>query len=248
MIEMSVPNHIAIVPDGNRRWARAKGMKYPWDGHKHGIDRFEDLFNWCMELGIEQVSLWVLSTENLKNRSKREVVELLRIMRESMKRWSNEKSSLYKMFEKYEVQVRFFGDLKQLPPELVRLMKRIMKKTEKHHQRVLNILICYGGKFEITRAVKSLVKKAIKSGKVEITEKTIQEHLFVSSNVDLVIRTGGMSRLSNFMLWQAAYGEMYVTDCLWPDFSKRELVKSIKWFNSVKRNFGKNNRSWPRRL
>lgn len=236
---LTVPAHIAIVPDGNRRWARAKGMKYPWEGHKYGIDKFEDLFNWCIELGIPQISLWVLSTENLKNRSIREVVELLRLMKECVKKWVNESSSFYKMLEKHEVQVRFFGDFRQLPPGLVRLMKKIMKKTEKYHQRIFNILVCYGGKFEITKAVKGLIKRAIESGRIEITEKSIQEHLFVSSDVDLVIRTGGMSRLSNFMTWQAAYAEIYVTNTLWPDFDKKELIKAIKWFNNVQRNFGK---------
>jgi len=143
------------------------------------------------------------------------------------------------ILDKYEVKVRFCGDLRRLPPSLVKVMKRIMKRTEKYSKKVLNLLIAYGGRFELTQVVKKLVKTAIKSGRIQITEKTIEENLLISGDVELIIRTGGMQRLSNLLLWQSAYAEIYVTKTLWPDFSRKELIKAIKWFNSVKRNFGR---------
>ena len=231
---LRVPNHIAVIIDGNRRWARARGMK-PWEGHRYGVENFQKFLEWCLELGIPQISAYVLSTENLK-RSKREVAELLKLLKEYVEKLEREKMGL---LDKYEVKVRFCGNFRALPRELVEIMKRLMKKTEKYHKRILNILIAYGGRFELTQAVKKIVKAAMKSGKIRITEKTIEENLLVTSDVDLIIRTGGMPRLSNLLPWQATYAELYVTETLWPAFTKEELIKAIKWFNNIKRNFGK---------
>jgi undecaprenyl diphosphate synthase len=114
-----------------------------------------------------------------------------------------------------------------------------MKKTAKYRKKLLNIMVAYGGKFELTNAFKKIAEKLLKNGRIQITQKTIEKNLFVSAPIDLVIRTGGMSRLSNFFLWQTAYAEMYVTETLLPDFTKRELIKIIKWYNSVQRKFGK---------
>ena len=235
MENITVPNHIAVILDGNRRWARARGLN-PWDGHKKGIENFSNFLNWCLELGVKQVSAYVLSTENIKNRSKREVVEILKLLREYAKKWETEKTDL---FDKYEVRVNFLGDFRRLPKDLVKILRKIMKKTEKYHKRFLNILIAYGGRYEITQAVKKIVRKAVETGRIKITEKTIQDNLLVTSDVDLVIRTGGMPRISNLLPWQCVYAELYITETLWPDFSKKELIKAIKWFNSIKRNFGK---------
>lgn len=238
MGNLVIPNHIAIIPDGNRRWGRKCGLK-PWESHRYGVEKFEDLIKWCLELDISQVSIWVLSTENLKNRSKREIEEIFKLIKEYAQKWEKENSKMCKMLDKYEVKVRFLGDLRKLPPSLVKLFKNLMKKTEKYNKRMLNFLINYGGRFELTEVVKKIVNKAIKSGRLQITEKTIKENLLITDDVDLVIRTGGMPRLSNLMAWQTAYAEIYVTNTLWPDFDKKELIKAIKWFNNIKRNFGK---------
>jgi undecaprenyl diphosphate synthase len=189
--------------------------------------------NWCLELGIPQVSVYVLSTENL-NRPKRELEELFRLFYEYFGRWEKES-----FLDKYQVKVRFVGDFERLPPKLVRLMGKIMRKTAKYQKKVLNIMIAYGSKFELTQAIKKIAEKAIKLGKIEITEKDIEANLLVPVPLDLVIRTGGFSRLSNFMLIQAAYAEIFTTKVLWPDFSKKDLIKAIKWYNSVQRNFGR---------
>jgi undecaprenyl diphosphate synthase len=148
----------------------------------------------------------------------------------------NEKFSL---LEKYEVRVRFIGDLNKLPKSLVRIMGKLMKKTAKYQKRFLNFLVAYGGKSEIAHVFKKLAEKAIKIGKIEIREKDIENNLWINEPVDLIIRTGGYSRLSNFLIWQASYAEIFVTKKLWPDFEKRDLIRAIKWFNSIERKFGK---------
>jgi len=234
MVIMRVPNHVAIILDGNRRWACARGM-LPWEGHRYGAEKFDKFLDWCIELGIPHISAWVLSTENL-NRSKTEVRELGRVFYEYLEKWEKEKKSL---FEKYQIRVRFIGDLERLSPKLLRLMGRIMRRTAKYQKKMLNILIAYGGKFELLHVFKKIAEKAIKLGRIEITEKDIDANLLVPVPVDLMIRTGGFKRLSNFLLWQTAYAEIYFTKTLWPDFSKRELIKAIKWYNSTQRNFGR---------
>ena len=193
--------------------------------------------NWCLELEIPQVSVYVLSTENL-NRPKKELKELFRIFYEYFERWEKKKEK-ENFLEKYQVKVRFVGDLERLPPKLVKLMGKIMRRTAKYQKRILNIMIAYGSKFELTQAIKKIAEKAVKLGKIEITEKDIEANLLVPTPLDLVIRTGGFSRLSNFMLLQASYAEIFTTKVLWPDFSKKDLIKAIKWYNSVQRNFGR---------
>jgi len=232
---LPVPNHLAVIIDGNRRWARRNNKKFPWQGHRAGAKTFENFLNWCMELGVPQLSVYMLSTENL-NRPKREVKELFDLYYEYLKKWEEGKDGL---LEKYEVRVRCIGDLDKLPPKLKRLSGKLMQKTAKYQKRALNLMIAYGSQFELTEVMKKIAQKAVKTGRIVVTKKEIEKNLLVPVPIDLIIRTGGHHRLSNFMLWQAAYAEMYVTETLWPDFSKRELLKAIKWYNSVKRNFGK---------
>lgn len=217
----------------DRRWARSKGLP-EWEGHREGAKKFEKFLNWCLELGIPQVSAYVLSTENL-NRSKEELNRIFDIVCELLKKWLNDGE----LIDKYEVKVNFVGDLKKLPKRVLSLIKKMIEKTAKYSKKVLNILIAYGGKFEITQAVKGLIKKVMQTGKLQITQKDLEDNLLIPAPVDLVIRTGGHSRLSNFLLWQTSYAELYFTETLWPDFSKRELIKAINWFNSVQRKFGR---------
>jgi undecaprenyl diphosphate synthase len=235
MYRLRPPSHVGVILDGNRRWAQKNGLPV-WYGHRAGARKVEQLLNWCFELGIKQISLYTLSTENLENRPKREVDEILKIFYEYVERLLNEKFSL---LEKYNVRVRFIGDLNRLPKSIIRSMGKLMEKTAKHQKRFLNFLVAYGGKTEILHVFKKLAEKAVKLGKVEIREKDIENNLWISEPVDLLIRTGGYSRISNFLIWQASYSEIFVTKVLWPDFQKRDLIRAINWFNSVKRNFGK---------
>lgn len=234
MKNLIIPTHLAVIIDGNRRWARKRGMQ-PWYGHWEGAKTLEKFLEWCMELNIPQISIYGLSTENLK-RPKKELKEIFKIYYHYLKKWESGKSDFLK---RYEVKVRCIGDLSKLPPKLVRLMGKVMEKTAKYQKKVINLLIAYGSHFELTETIKKIVEKVIKTGRIEIEERDIEQELLVKTPVDLIIRTGGYYRLSNFLLWQAAYAELYVTQTLWPDFSKEELIKAIKWFNSIQRNFGR---------
>lgn len=228
-----VPNHLGVILDGNRRWSKKRHMPL-WFGHIQGARTFDKFIDWCMELGIPNVSIYALSTENL-NRTKREVEEIFKIFYEWLEKYEKKESGF---FDKYEVRVKFVGNLSKFPSSLVRLMGRLMQRTAKYQKKCLNILVAYGSQFELMDTFKKIAKEILETGKIEITEKSIEKNLSVPVPLELIIRTGGMSRLSNFMLWQASYSEFYVTKTLWPDFTKKELIKAIRWYNSVKRNFG----------
>ncbi len=233
---VQIPNHLAFIIDGNRRWARKNKKEFAWIGHRHGAKMLEKALEWCMEMGIANVSVYMLSTENL-NRPKRELEELFDLYYEYLKRWEQGKNG--NLLDKYEVHVRCVGDLSKLPPKLRKISGKLMEKTAKYQKRFLNLMVAYGSQFELTEVMKNIAQKAIETGRIEVTPKDIEKSLLVPVPIDLIIRTGGHHRLSNFMLWQAAYAEFYFTDTLWPDFSKEELVKAIEWFSSTKRNFGK---------
>ena len=232
--QLVIPNHVGFIIDGNRRWARRNGKRFPWMGHRAGAEALDKTLENCMKLGIPQVSVYMLSTENL-NRDKREVEELFNLFYEYLKKWEQGKDGL---LDKYEVHVRFAGDLSKLPAKIREISGKIMQKTAKYQKRFLNLMIAYGSQFELTEVMKKIAAKAIETGRIEITPKDIEKNLLVPVPLDLVVRTGGAYRLSNFMLWQASYSEMYFTKTLWPDFNKAELIKAIRWFSSVKRNFG----------
>jgi tritrans,polycis-undecaprenyl-diphosphate synthase [geranylgeranyl-diphosphate specific] len=207
----------------------------PWKGHWFGAKKLEKFLKWCLELNIPQVSVYTLSTENLK-RPKRELDELFKIFYTYLDKWERGEADFLK---KYRVKIRFVGDLERLPPKLVKLMGKIVQKTAKYQKRIINFLIAYGGKFEITQAVKALVEECIKTGKIEISEKDVEEKLLVKEPVDLLIRTGGEKRLSNFLPWQTTYSELIFLKKYWPDFEKRDLIRCIKEFNRRERRFGK---------
>ncbi|MEM2174784.1 MAG: polyprenyl diphosphate synthase [Candidatus Micrarchaeia archaeon] len=221
---MQKPQHIAVIIDGNRRWAKKNKLK-EWEGHEKGAKVLLNFLNWCLEEDIKEVSAYVLSTENLK-RSKEELNHLFELFKKMFEKFKEKES----LIDKHKVRVRFAGDLKKLPNDLRKIIKEIETKTKKYNERILNILIAYGGKFEIIEAAKKCKK---------ICEKELEKNLLVPEPVDLVIRTGGYCRLSNLLLWQCAYAELYFTKTLWPDFSKREFKKALRWFSSIKRNFGR---------
>jgi undecaprenyl diphosphate synthase len=234
MQNLILPNHLGVILDGNRRWAKARGLP-AWAGHREGAKTLENFLNWCMELGINQVSVYALSTENL-NRPKREVEEIFKVLYKYLERWERGKSDF---LDKYNVRVRFVGDLSRLPPKLVRLMGKIMEKTAKHQKRALNLLIAYGSKFELTNVLKKIAEKMLTLGRIEITEKDIESNLLLPTPVDLIIRTGGEYRLSNFLLWQSAYSELIFLKKFWPDFTKQDLIRCLREYSRRQRRFGR---------
>jgi len=231
---MIVPTHLAVILDGNRRWALKHHLK-PWRGHFFGAEKFEKFIEWCTELKIPKVSAYVLSTENL-NRSKKEVDALMDLFQKELEKLETEKMSF---LDKYEIRINFLGDMKRLPISLVNIMNRIMKKTRKYNKRVFNLMVAYGGKFELTEAIKKIAVKALRTGIITVTQKTVSDNLLVKDDIDLLIRTGGEKRLSNFMPWQAAYAELITLRKLWPDFTKRDLIRCIKEYSRRQRRFGK---------
>jgi tritrans,polycis-undecaprenyl-diphosphate synthase [geranylgeranyl-diphosphate specific] len=231
---MIIPNHLGVILDGNRRWAIEHKLK-PWKGHSFGAEKFEKFIEWCVELQIPQVSAYVLSTENL-NRPQMEVNALLDLFQKELEKLETEKRSF---LDRYEIRMKFIGDLTRLPMGLRKVMGRIMERTHKYNKRVFNLMVAYGGKFELTHAVKKIAKKAIKTGIVTVTEKTIKDNLLVKDDIDLLIRTGGEKRLSNFMPIQTAYAELIVLRKLWPDITKTDLKRCIMEYTRRQRRFGR---------
>lgn len=216
-------SHIAFIMDGNGRWAKKRGLPRKI-GHKFGAKAFEETVKNCHSLGIKTVTVYAFSTENW-SRPQEEVDAILNLMR-----------SYIDEAKKYDgVRVIFIGDKSPLPDDIKHLMINLENSTE-HFPNILNIAFNYGGRAEIVHACNDLIR----SGKQSISEDDISNHLYtkISPDPDLIIRTANEFRLSNFLLWQCAYSELYVTKTLWPDFNMKELMKAIKSFYARNRKFG----------
>lgn len=230
-LDKNIPQHIAIIMDGNRRWARTHGLD-DIKGHEKGADALEDIVEAAEKMGVKTITVYALSTENIKERAKREVIGLFNLMR------SGYHSKLKRMMQK-GVRVTILGEVTGLPSTIKRIIDEIKKTYIKNESIKLNIALNYGGQKELVEAIKDIVKTGIDVGK--INERIVERHLYTNGQLDpeLVIRTGGRVRLSNFLLWQTAYSELYFTKKLWPDFDEKELKKAIIWYQDQKRNFGK---------
>jgi tritrans,polycis-undecaprenyl-diphosphate synthase [geranylgeranyl-diphosphate specific] len=233
-----MPNHIGVILDGNRRWA-VQHEKVPWEGHYAGGENVKEFLKWCLNLNIKTITLYALSTENF-NRSPRELDELMKMYEKALKDVLSSD-----VLNKYQVNVRVIGRMSLLPSNLQELIKEVEKKTETYNQFYLNIALAYGGRSEIVDATKEIAT-LVKLGEVkpeDISEALIEKHLYTSHlpqpDPDLIIRTGSESRLSNFLLWQAAYSELFIIDVYWPDFREIDLERAIRDYQKRKRRFGK---------
>ena len=223
----AMPSHVAFIMDGNGRWAKKRGMPREY-GHKFGAETFKKVMNHCSELGIKAVTFYVFSTENWK-RPKKEVDSIMKLL-------SNYLDDCQKELEKYDVRFIFLGDKSVFPEELRNKMIAI-EESSKNAGNIVNLALNYGGRDELVYAFRKLAKK----GKgADITEADITSALYTSESpeLDLIVRTGGDMRISNFLLWQAAYAELYFTEVLWPDFSTEEVDRAIETFRNRKRRFG----------
>lgn len=231
MNKQNIPQHIAIIMDGNRRWARVRNLP-DIKGHEKGAEVLEEVVDAATKLGIKTITVYALSTENIKERAKREVLGLFKLFK------TGYHSRLNKMMKK-GVRITILGELEGLPKTLQVIIDKLKKTYIKSESIKLNIALNYGGKKELVKAIKDIVKAGIDVNK--INEAIIERHLYTNGQPDpeLVIRTGGRSRLSNFLLWQTAYSEVYFTKTLWPDFGSAGLKKAITWYQEQKRNFGK---------
>ncbi len=222
--------HIAIIMDGNRRWAKEKHLPSAM-GHQKGVDSLRSTMRLFDKFGIKYLTVYAFSTENW-NRKKEEVEFLMGLLAKTL---LNELDEMHSE----NVKIKFLGDISKLGKNLIEIVQNAENKTKNNTGVNLNIAFNYGARDEITNAVKSIVKEGIKPE--DITEETITSHLYTKDipDPDLLIRTGGEKRISNYLLWQLAYSEIYVTDKHWPDFDEEELAKAIFEFENRNRRFGK---------
>ena len=229
---MRVPNHIAIILDGNGRWAKSKGMPRSY-GHVKGCENLEDICEVAKELGVKYLTVYAFSTENWK-RSKEEVEGLMKLFRNYLKK-------CIKISKKNNMRVKIIGDPSAFDEDIQQSIRELEEFSKDFDDLHFQIALNYGSRDEITRAVNRMLedqKKGILTG--EVTEETISSYLDTAGipDPDLLIRTSGELRLSNYLLWQLAYTEFYFTDVPWPDFKKQELVKAIEKYNERDRRYG----------
>lgn len=236
MKKNKVPRHIVLFPDGNRRWARQKGVP-PLKGHKRGQEKFKEFLVWCKKRGVKILTVFGFSTENWK-RSKEEVQYLMRLFEGGL---SNKKD--IKSFQEEGVRIRIIGQKERLSKRLQKIIENIESITEANNKFQLNLAVSYGGRWDIVQAVRNIIKKKIPFKK--ITENLINNYLSTAGlpSPDLVIRAGGERRFSNFLLWQAAYSELYFSEKLWPDFTEKDLEKALQDFARRQRRFGGDSRN-----
>lgn len=226
--------HIAFIMDGNRRWARNKGLPV-FAGHKKGAEVLRDTILAAKDFGVDFVTVYAFSTENWR-RGEKEVADLMNLLREYLNSGFNE-------LDKQNVRILFIGERYMLAPDIVEKMQKIEDKSSNNDGITLCVALSYGSRAEIVSAIKCVSQK-VKSGELnldDIDEKCVSSHLYTKDipDPDLLIRTSGEIRISNYLLWQLAYSEFYFTDTLWPDFSKDELETIINKYKKRERRYGK---------
>ena len=230
---MKVPNHVAIILDGNGRWAKSKGMPRTY-GHIKGCENLEKICSMAKELGVQYLTVYAFSTENWK-RSREEVDGLMKLFRNYMKK-------CLKISAENKMRVRVIGDPRAFDEDLQQKIRELEEFSSQFDELHFQIALNYGSRDEIRRAVQDMARD-VKKGALEpeeITEETISHYLDTKGlpDPDLLIRTSGEERLSNYLLWQLAYTEFYFTDVPWPDFDKAEFVRAIEKYNGRDRRFG----------
>lgn len=229
-----LPNHVAVIMDGNGRWAQLQGKARVF-GHKNGVNSVRETLKAASELGIKALTLYAFSTENW-NRPKSEVDTLMKLLSSALKKE-------LKTFQKNNIKLNAIGNLSTLPQKAFQDLTEVIEKTKNNTQFILTLALSYGSREEIVKAVQNISKKVVNNElKIEeINENIINNHLYTFSlpEVDLLIRTSGEKRISNFLLWQIAYSEFYFTETLWPDFKKDDFYRAIIEYQKRERRFGK---------
>jgi tritrans,polycis-undecaprenyl-diphosphate synthase [geranylgeranyl-diphosphate specific] len=229
--------HIAIILDGNRRWASENEL-HPWLGHKKGAETVEQLLDWCEKLGVKFVTLYAFSTENFR-RSPKEVEEIMRIAEEEFSKLLTDER-----IHRDKVHVKVIGRVNLLPESLQQLIADVENATKDYDNRFLNFAFAYGGRAEILDAAKMIAEK-VRDGELkldDVNESMFEKHLYTAhmpkQDPDLIIRTSGEERLSGFLVWQSAYSELVFLDVYWPDFRLIDLLRAIRTFQTRKRRYG----------
>jgi undecaprenyl diphosphate synthase len=230
----AVPRHVAIIMDGNGRWARERLMPRPF-GHRSGMKAVREVVEGAIEAGIEVLSLFAFSQENWQ-RPMTEVSALMSLLEEYIAREADE-------LEERGVRVKMLGDLERLTPQAAAAVERVMSQTAHNDKLTLNLFISYGSRAEILRATQAIAAD-VAAGRLapgEITEEEFEKRLFTAGcpDPDLLIRTSGEQRISNFMLWQVAYTELFISPVLWPDFGRHQLFEAVVDYQARERRFGR---------
>ena len=228
---MNIPQHIAIIMDGNGRWAEKQGKPRAF-GHTAGVESLRKITAECTRLGVKYLTVYAFSTENW-NRPPEEVRLLMELVISSLD---------YSLFDDNNVRFRTIGDRERLPQNVQNAVADLEEHTKDHSRMTVTVALSYSSRWELTDCMQKIAAK-VEAGELkakDITEQTIIENLNsgFQPDPDLLIRTGGDVRISNYMLWQIAYSELYFTSVFWPDFNEQELVKAIEYFNTKQRRFG----------
>ncbi len=229
-----IPQHVAVIMDGNGRWAKGKGMERVF-GHKNALTSVRDTIEGAAEIGVKAITLYAFSTENW-NRPKLEVNALMNLLITSLKKELD-------TFQKNEVRVNAIGNIDNLPSKAQKALAEVIEATKTNGRITLSLALSYGSREEIVNTIQNISKKVVNNQLQieEIDEKVINNHLYTFNlpDVDLMIRTSGEQRISNFLLWQMAYAELYFTNILWPDFRKNDFFDAIIEYQNRERRFGK---------
>lgn len=236
LVSADLPRHIGVMVDGNRRWAQLQGFDRAGHGHAAGAKKIVDFLGWCSELGIEHTTIYLLSTDNLIGRSTEELKELIDII----------VNLAEELVEKGRWQLKVVGDITQLPYDAAQRLAVVEEKTKSNPKPLVNLAIAYGGRKEISDAMRSILKDhAARGMSIDeladlLTPELITEHLYTTGqpDPDLLIRTSGEQRLSGFLLWQSANSEFYFAEALWPDFRRVDFLRAMRDFQRRHRRFG----------
>jgi tritrans,polycis-undecaprenyl-diphosphate synthase [geranylgeranyl-diphosphate specific] len=231
-----IPQHVAIILDGNRRFAESRGLDR-LEGHIFGAKKLEEVLGWCQELGIKHVTVYAFSTENF-NRSKEEVEALMDLFAKKFKEVASDER-----VHKYKIRVRAIGNFESLPEKVKLAIEEAQTATRGYDGYTLNLAVGYGGRAELAEAVRRICER-IEHGELkpnEVDEKLISRHLYTADlpDPDLIIRTSGEERLSGFLLWQSAYSELYFCEANWPAFNKIDFLRAIRTYQGRDRRFGR---------
>jgi tritrans,polycis-undecaprenyl-diphosphate synthase [geranylgeranyl-diphosphate specific] len=229
-METPNPQHVAIILDGNRRFAK-KLMLKPWKGHELGKEKVEKLLDYAKELGIKEMTFYALSVENIKSRPTIELNFIYKIFRETFRDMDRDKMM------RESIRMKFIGDLDLLPTDVREECNKLEEDTKNNSEFIANFCIAYGGRQELVNAVRKIVESKVSGD--EVDSEMITNNLYLQSQPDLIIRTGGDMRTSNFLPWQSTYSEWFFLDKMWPEFTKEDLIECIEEFKNRKRNFGK---------
>ncbi len=237
----ALPRHIALIADGNRRFARSMGLSELADGHRFGAEKVNQVVKWCDELSIPVVTLWILSTDNL-DRSKDEVDMLFTILRERLSTlWEDQEDSPIKR------QVTAVGNLDLLPDDLREQVEEARQRTSEYGPHRLNVAVAYGGRDEILDAIQSMIRSRAANGETaeeiadQLSPQDLQQYLYAPDvpEPDLIVRTSGEIRLGGFLLWQSVYSELYFCDAPWPAFRKIDFLRAIRSYQARQRRYGR---------